>query len=240
MSHGISLTRTVEADPYFELEFEDEFEDEDEDEEFEGLREDDDDELQRVSDAMDAFRANRLPSILFGFDHQRRYGSRSSREITQPVDDKPNEKGQLLMGSSDFGSVSSCKYLHSVEVLIQTVNRKVSQDVDTTAAIKEGVGHIQFQGTNDGIQSGHCPITSTGKQGGFRNKWGLMAVFLGSMDAYADVRFADHDHHCYIGQFSVDGNFFYSCDQDMKVRMFDTSDPYDWKYYKTVDYIGGK
>ncbi|KAI9670762.1 MAG: hypothetical protein M1817_003872 [Caeruleum heppii] len=40
---------------------------------------------------------------------------------------------------------------------------------------------------------------------------------------------------CYSGQFSDDGNFFFSCAQDFKVRMYDTSNPYDWKYYKTVE-----
>lgn len=40
---------------------------------------------------------------------------------------------------------------------------------------------------------------------------------------------------CYSGQFSTDGNFFFSCGQDFKVRMYDTSNPYRWKYYKIVD-----
>lgn len=39
---------------------------------------------------------------------------------------------------------------------------------------------------------------------------------------------------CYSGQFSNDGNFFFSCSQDLRVRMYDTSNPYDWKYYKQV------
>jgi WD repeat-containing protein 23 len=40
---------------------------------------------------------------------------------------------------------------------------------------------------------------------------------------------------CYSGQFSNDGNFFFSCGQDFKVRMYDTSNPYNWRYYKVVD-----
>jgi WD repeat-containing protein 23 len=40
---------------------------------------------------------------------------------------------------------------------------------------------------------------------------------------------------CYSGQFSNDGNFFFSCGQDFKVRMYDTSNPYSWRYYKVVD-----
>lgn len=43
-----------------------------------------------------------------------------------------------------------------------------------------------------------------------------------------------YDARCYSGQFSSDGNFFFSCGQDFKVRMYDTSNPYKWKYYKVV------
>jgi DDB1- and CUL4-associated factor 11 len=45
---------------------------------------------------------------------------------------------------------------------------------------------------------------------------------------------------CYSGQFSEDGSFFFACGQDFRVRMYDTSNPYDWKYYKTVNYYGGQ
>lgn len=42
------------------------------------------------------------------------------------------------------------------------------------------------------------------------------------------------------GQFSDDGNFFYACVKDLRVRMYDTSDPYNWKHYKTADYPMGQ
>jgi hypothetical protein len=48
------------------------------------------------------------------------------------------------------------------------------------------------------------------------------------------------DSRCYSGQFSDDGNFFFCCSQDFKVRMYDTSNPFEWKYYKTVDYPFGQ
>ena len=41
-----------------------------------------------------------------------------------------------------------------------------------------------------------------------------------------------YNARCYSGQFSDDGNFFFSCAQDFRVRMYDTSNPYNWKYYK--------
>ncbi|TVY21619.1 LEC14B protein [Lachnellula arida] len=44
----------------------------------------------------------------------------------------------------------------------------------------------------------------------------------------------------YSGQFSDDGNFFYSVNKDYKVRMYDTSNPYKWRYYKTVEYPFGQ
>ncbi|KAI9885657.1 MAG: hypothetical protein M1823_002526 [Watsoniomyces obsoletus] len=40
--------------------------------------------------------------------------------------------------------------------------------------------------------------------------------------------------NCYSGQFSDDGNIFFCCAKDFRVRMYDTSNPYRWKYYKTV------
>ncbi|KAF2876907.1 WD40-repeat-containing domain protein [Massariosphaeria phaeospora] len=49
-----------------------------------------------------------------------------------------------------------------------------------------------------------------------------------------------YNKRCYSGQFSDDGNFFFSCAQDFRVRMYDTSNPYDWKYYKSVVYPYGQ
>ncbi|KAF4966047.1 hypothetical protein FSARC_6247 [Fusarium sarcochroum] len=49
-----------------------------------------------------------------------------------------------------------------------------------------------------------------------------------------------YDDPVYSGQFSDDGNFFFACSQDFKVRMYDTSSPYDWKHYKTVSYPWGQ
>lgn len=38
----------------------------------------------------------------------------------------------------------------------------------------------------------------------------------------------------YSGQFSQDGSFFYTCSQDFRVRLYETTDPTMWKHYKTV------
>lgn len=45
-----------------------------------------------------------------------------------------------------------------------------------------------------------------------------------------------YDEPCYSGQFSDDGNFFFSCSKDFLVRMYDTSNPYEWRHYKSVEF----
>jgi DDB1- and CUL4-associated factor 11 len=49
-----------------------------------------------------------------------------------------------------------------------------------------------------------------------------------------------YDQPVYSGQFSDDGNFFFSVNKDFRVRMYDTSNPYSWRYYKTVEYPFGQ
>ncbi|PGH04835.1 WD repeat-containing protein 23 [Blastomyces parvus] len=49
-----------------------------------------------------------------------------------------------------------------------------------------------------------------------------------------------YNSRCYSGSFSDDGNFFFACAQDFKVRMYDTSNPLDWRWYKTVEYPFGQ
>ncbi|KAI0401554.1 WD40-repeat-containing domain protein [Xylaria palmicola] len=49
----------------------------------------------------------------------------------------------------------------------------------------------------------------------------------------------NYDDNVYSGQFSADGNFFYACVKDFKVRMYDTSNPYNWRHYKTVSFPFG-
>lgn len=49
-----------------------------------------------------------------------------------------------------------------------------------------------------------------------------------------------YDQPVYSGQFSDDGNFFFSANKDYRVRMYDTSNPYKWRYYKTVEYPMGQ
>ncbi|KAF4448125.1 LEC14B protein [Fusarium austroafricanum] len=70
-----------------------------------------------------------------------------------------------------------------------------------------------------------------------RNNALINQSFLPQTRAEKIVHF---DDPVYSGQFSDDGNFFFACSQDFKVRMYDTSSPYNWKHYKTVSYPWGQ
>ncbi|KAI0011374.1 WD40-repeat-containing domain protein [Xylariaceae sp. FL0662B] len=70
-----------------------------------------------------------------------------------------------------------------------------------------------------------------------RANQGMMAQsMIPSTDADMII---NYDDNVYSGQFSDDGNFFFACVKDFKVRMYDTSNPYNWRHYKTVAYPFG-
>ncbi|CAG9945710.1 unnamed protein product [Clonostachys rosea f. rosea IK726] len=49
-----------------------------------------------------------------------------------------------------------------------------------------------------------------------------------------------YEEPVYSGQYSADGNFFFACGKDYKVRLYDTSRPYNWRHYKTVTHPWGR
>jgi hypothetical protein len=62
--------------------------------------------------AMEAFNSLRtgpFTSMLPGA-REGRHGTRSSHEVATPAPLQPSEKGQQLMGSSDFGAVGFCPF----------------------------------------------------------------------------------------------------------------------------------
>lgn len=66
---------------------------------------------------------------------------------------------------------------------------------------------------------------------------GLMAQsMIPSSETDMAIKF---EEGVYSGQFSDDGNFYFACVKDMKVRMYDTSNPYNWRHYKTVPFTFG-
>lgn len=66
------------------------------------------------------------------------------------------------------------------------------------------------------------------------------SIFQGMIPSSKADTIIHYNDRCYSGQFSDDGNFFFSCAKDFKVRMYDTSNPYRWRYYKTVTYPFGQ
>ncbi|GKZ81075.1 hypothetical protein AnigIFM56816_005586 [Aspergillus niger] len=68
----------------------------------------------------------------------------------------------------------------------------------------------------------------------------MQSITQGLIPGSTADKIVHFDSRCYSGQFSDDGNFFFCCAQDFKVRMYDTSNPFEWKYYKTVDYPFGQ
>lgn len=79
-----------------------------------------------------------------------------------------------------------------------------------------------------------------GIEEGARRKTNQQLMAQGMIPASNADMIVHYDSPVYSGQFSDDGNFFFSCVKDFKVRMYDTSNPYNWRYYKTVDYPHGQ
>ena len=151
----------------------------------------------------------------------RRRGRRPKGSSAQlpPV---PNPEGQKLMDSGTFGNNDH------YQDLLRKRNQKVARKLMSREL---GIGPRQFRRENRAIvQVCECctrQIELTDKVKGM----------IPSSKADAIIHY---NSRCYSGQFSDDGNFFFSCAQDFKVRMYDTSNPFDWKYYKTVVYPFGQ
>ncbi|OBT49465.1 hypothetical protein VE00_00329 [Pseudogymnoascus sp. WSF 3629] len=76
--------------------------------------------------------------------------------------------------------------------------------------------------------------------GGARHKANQNLMAQGMIPSSKVDTIINYDAPVYSGQFSDDGNFFFACVKDFKVRMYDTSNPYQWRYYKTVNYPFGR
>lgn len=127
----------------------------------------------------------------------------------------PSEEGQKLMGSGKFGACDRCDHTACGQPFEQSTHNKRRRLARRMFDRELGVGN-----------RGRARVLGS----------------LASQDlipsSKADMIINLNDR-CYSGQFSEDGSFFFACGQDFKVRMYDTSNPYDWRYYKTVNYYGG-
>ncbi|KAK2757330.1 hypothetical protein FQN54_004844 [Arachnomyces sp. PD_36] len=157
-----------------------------------------------------------------------RGSARERRRNRRPLDELypkvPSEAGIELMGSGHYGSNS-----HYADEVRQRRKRLASKlmwrelGYETQGAQKRAKQQISQVGT--ARHGGKLDANSRAQD-----------MIPGTV---AD-KIIHYNSRCYSGQFSDDGNFFFSCAQDFNVRMYDTSNPYDWKYYKTVRYPFGQ
>ena len=149
------------------------------------------------------------------------YGARRSRRSRRKFEGDrypkiPSEEGKKLMGSGQFGTNDHCDHSACGLPFSETnmhKRRKLARRMFDREMGVENRGRARALNT----------LTSQDLIPGSK------ADLIVNLNA-----------RCYSGQFSDDGSFFFACGQDFKVRMYDTSNPYDWKYYKQVHYYGGQ
>ena len=149
------------------------------------------------------------------------YGARRSRRNRRTfVGDRypkiPSDKGRELMESGTFGTNDHCDHTSCGLPFSQTNMRKRRKLARRMLDREIGVEQRGRARLLDALTSQELIPSSK-------------ADLIINLNA-----------RCYSGQFSDDGSFFFACGQDFRVRMYDTSNPYDWKYYKTVHYYGGQ
>ncbi|KAF8468980.1 WD40-repeat-containing domain protein [Kalaharituber pfeilii] len=127
------------------------------------------------------------------------------RNLIQGAEPVPNPEGQRLMKSGDFGAEERFTYP-------MRPNPKGKPYPHYLRVLEREIGAYRGDRASIGNQL-------------------LAQHLLPSTNADFVMHY---DSRCYSGQFSADGNFFYSCSQDFRVRMYDTSNPYNWRHYKTM------
>ncbi|KAL5331480.1 hypothetical protein ACEPPN_001011 [Leptodophora sp. 'Broadleaf-Isolate-01'] len=138
--------------------------------------------------------------------------SRRTRPDPNRFPKVPSDRGTELMNSGTFGSN---------EAHVVTSNDRNSIGKKKKLALR--------------ILDRELAIESPAKQ-----KLNQRLMAQGMIPASNADMIIHYDEPVYSGQFSDDGNFFFSANKDYKVRMYDTSNPYKWRYYKTVDYPFGQ
>ncbi|KAK5164350.1 uncharacterized protein LTR77_010046 [Saxophila tyrrhenica] len=154
-------------------------------------------------------------------DAYRGYGARRSRRarrtfVGERYPKIPSEEGKKLMDSGTFGTNDHCDHTACGLPFSDTHMRKRKKLARRMLDREMGV-----------------------ENRGRARALGALASQQLIPSSKADL-IVNLNARCYSGQFSEDGSFFFACGQDFRVRMYDTSNPYDWKYYKTVNYYGGQ
>ncbi|KAF3118957.1 hypothetical protein TWF703_003849 [Orbilia oligospora] len=191
---------------------------------------------------------------------RRRRGTRDmALENLEPV---PSEEGRKLMASGDFG------YYEFKRMSPKKRRRSFGASVQSPTTLRSPEESCESGGTSSPIIP-RSPIPSSqspseqakqfeesickrqkillGKRllvremGSYTGEPARMidSLVAQSLIPTSTENVLHFENRCYSGQFSEDGDFFYCCSQDMVVRMYDTRNPYDWKYYKKAEYPGG-
>lgn len=140
----------------------------------------------------------------------------------------PSVAGEELMASGDFGSNDAQSpgrddHIRGRKRLARRILDREIASGNFAAQVINRKTMAQVSGTQAGMFSGSILIE--------------FQEMLPSSNADTII---NYDDPVYSGQFSDDGNFFFAVTKDFKVRMYDTSNPYKWRYYKTVNYPYGQ
>lgn len=200
-------------------------EDEDEDE--------DEDDTAEASTSEDAARAAIQRRILALITGNGRRGQLTQHQVFSYL--RRSNLGSLLFDDEDYGRR----------------RRRRNQDPDRFPKVPSDMGRELMRSGTFGVTDLRSPFSAQKSMArrildrelgvrdttGQRVNKGMMAQsMLPTTDAEMII---NYDEPVYSGQFSDDGNFFYACVKDFRVRMYDTSDPYNWRHYKTVAFPGG-
>lgn len=200
----------------------DELEAENDDDESEPENDDDEQEsegedgnfLIDIGGRMLALTLPQLHALIRGQDPSR-FGPLGSRRRATPPDPNrfpkiPSEKGTELMNSGLFGVTP---HASSTSTTYSSPQAEVAlRLLDRELGLKDPIDQRMDQRL-------------------------LAQTMIPSQPADMLIRFPQA---VYSGQFSDDGNFFYAVGKDFKVRMYDTSNPYNWRYYKTATFPFGQ
>ncbi|KIH91285.1 WD repeat-containing protein 23 [Sporothrix brasiliensis 5110] len=251
MHYDIEIEEVVDEDEEIVGDGDEENDDEDDGEEEEEEDEDDEDEEEDDNDDIDEGRpvpyltrrqlnimlqGETLHNVLLsvtdwggGFDIDAFTNSRRRRQQLRDPNrfpKVPSEEGRKLMDSGVFGSTERPRKVyptifdnmasdnHSLHTKIEARRRPVSLRLLDREL---GLGQTQADRTLGKNMIAQSMVPST--------------------DADMVLRY---EAPVYLGQFSDDGNFFYSATKDFRVRMYDTSNVNEWKHYKTVVHPSGR
>ncbi|KAJ6264189.1 Beta-TrCP [Drechslerella dactyloides] len=165
------------------------------------------------------------------------------------LDPVPSEKGRELMASGDFGhhefpELVTRRRRRGLEPPEPLMDPDPPEDLADELPPQRPLTREQTEAEEDRCRR---PRMSLSKRLLLREMGiydgeparRLNTLMVQSMIPTSTEQVIHYDSRCYSGQFSDDGEFFVSCSQDMRVRLYNTSDPWNWKFTKSADYPGG-